>query len=107
MPACPDNVFLVDLQFNAHISAGWQSLTKPGSQAIAFTCIRVIATDLEIGRASLEGGFPALAQLRLARPGRVIEQADIGVSYLTVQLGSKTVGREVDHQAVVRDFLSD
>ena len=107
MSTCPDNVLLVDLQLDAHVGAGRQTPTKPGGQAIAFSRIRVIAADGEIGRTSFEGCLPALAQIRLARSSRVIEQADIGVSYLAVQLGRKAVGREVDHQAVVRDRLPD
>src|SRR5450759_5319888 len=107
MSTCPDNVLLVNLQLNAHIGAGWQSLTKPAGQAIAFTRIRVIATDPEIGRTSNEGCLPALAQIRLARSSRVIEQADIRVSYLAVQLGSIAVGREVNYMAAVRNCLPD
>ena len=92
MSACPDNVFLVDLKLDPHIDIRWQPPPKPVGQAITFTHIRVIATDAEIGRASLESCLPTLAQIRLARSSRVIEQADIGVSYIAVQLGSKTVG---------------
>jgi hypothetical protein len=45
--------------------------TKPGGQTIAFTSIRVIAADGEIGRTSFERCFPALAQipLRTVEPG--------------------------------------
>src|SRR4029450_11265719 len=78
-----------------------------GGQAIAFARIRVIAADGEIGRTNFKGCLPALAQIRLARSSRIIEQTDIGVSYLAVQLGRKTVGREVDHQVVVCDRLRD
>ncbi len=101
MSTRPDNVLLVDLELDAHVGAGRQTPAKPGGQAIAFSRIRVIAPDGEIERTSLERCLPALAQIRLARSSRVIEQADIGVSYLAVQLGRKAVGREMDHQAVV------
>ena len=63
--------------------------TKPGGQTIAFTSIRVIAADGEIGRTSFERCFPALAQIPLALSSRVIEQSDIGVSDLAVELGVK------------------
>ena len=80
MSTCSDNVLLVDLQLDAHVGAGRQSPTKPGGQAIAFPCIRIIAADGEVGRTSIEGYLPALAQIRLTRSSRVIEQPDIGVS---------------------------
>jgi hypothetical protein len=79
--------------------------TKPGGQTMAFTSIRVIAADGEILHTSFERCLPALAQIPLS--SRVIEQSDIGVSYLAVELGRKAVGREVDHEPVVRDRLPD
>ena len=65
--------------------------TKPGSQTIAFTSVRIIAADIEIGRTSFERCFPALAQIPLVLSSRVIEQSDIGVSYLAVELGRQAL----------------
>jgi hypothetical protein len=52
MSTCRENVLLVDLQLDFHVGAGRQMPTKPGGQTIAFTSIRVIEADGEIGRTS-------------------------------------------------------
>ena len=54
---------------------------------MAFTSIRVIAADGEILHTSFERCLPALAQIPLS--SRVIEQSDIGVSYLPSSSGVK------------------
>ena len=92
MSTCPDNVLLVDLQLNTQVGVGGKTPSQPGGQAIVFARIRVVAPDREAGRTNVEGCLPALTQIRLTRSSRVIEQADIGLSYLSVQLGCKAVG---------------
>ncbi len=100
MSPVTENMLLIHLQFDADIGLRRQAAAQPGGQTVALAGIGVVSADGEGRCVSPEGRLPALAHIHLARPGRVVEQADIGIADLAVEFGCEAVAGDMEKPTV-------
>src|SRR4051812_10642326 len=70
-------------------------LAKPRPEPVRVPAVRVVVAHTYVRRDAREYRGPASAQRRLARPGAVIEQADVGVSNFALELRREAMHRDV------------
>ena len=95
-----DDVLLIDFQLNAQIGLRPQVSAQVGRQSVAPAGVGVVATHDELGRHAGEHRFPMGAQGPLAGSAGIVEQADVGVTHLSIQHWREAVGRQMHNAAM-------